>query len=351
MLDVFGQRCGDAVRVNGVIVETLGLEKDLVPVLVGEANDLVLDRGAVSRAAALDLAGIDRRTAQVRPDQSVRLGPGVGDMAVNLGRRNRVRHVGEGDRRIVARLPVKTRPVNRPSIEPRRRSGFQPAQRKTCAFKSARQAEGGRFAITARGTLLGADMDDTPQEGPGRQDDTSGRDFAAVSQHNSRHGARTIKHKVLHGPLENIEILLLRQQGLHGLAVEFPVGLGPWAPNGGALRAIEHPELDPAAVDGAAHDAVERIDFAHKVSLAEPADGRVARHLANGFHPVRDEHGARTDTCRRRRGLAAGVAATDHDNVVAFVHGRGAVGAHFAGYVGGRACRVKVSPGPMVCMT
>jgi len=39
--------------------------------------------------------------------------------------------------------------------------------------------------------------------------------------------------------------------------------------------------LDPGPVDRAAHDTVERIDLAHEMPLAEPADRRVARHLTD----------------------------------------------------------------------
>ena len=54
------QRGRDSVRVDRGIVEPLGLEKDLVTVALAEADDLVLDRGAVARSAARDLAGIHR---------------------------------------------------------------------------------------------------------------------------------------------------------------------------------------------------------------------------------------------------------------------------------------------------
>ena len=65
-------------------------------------------------------------------------------------------------------------------------------------------------------------------------------------------------------------------------AVELAVGLGARALHGRALGAVEQPELDAGRVGHPAHQAVERIDLAHQVALAEPADGRVAGHLADG---------------------------------------------------------------------
>ena len=55
-----------------------------MPVLVGEAHDLVLDRRAVARPARLDLARVHRRPVQVGADQVVDRLVRVGDVAVHL---------------------------------------------------------------------------------------------------------------------------------------------------------------------------------------------------------------------------------------------------------------------------
>jgi hypothetical protein len=51
------------------------------------------------------------------------------------------------------------------------------------------------------------------------------------------------------------------------------------------------------------------------MTLAEPADRRVARHGADGGEGMRDERGPGTHTRRSRCGLGARVAAADHDHV------------------------------------
>ena len=61
---------------------------------------------------------------------------------------------------------------------------------------------------------------------------------------------------------------------------------------------------------------VEGVDLAHEVALAQPADRGVAGHLADGFEPVGQQQRAGAHPRRRGRGLAAGVAAADHDHVV-----------------------------------
>ena len=97
--------------------------------------------------------------------------------------------------------------------------------------------------------------------------------------------------------------------------VELAVGLRARPAHRRTLAAVEHAELDAGLVGDAAHQAVERIDLAHQMALAEPADRRVAGHRADGREPVRDQRGARAHARGRGRGLAAGVAAADHDDI------------------------------------
>ena len=75
--------------------------------------------------------------------------------------------------------------------------------------------------------------------------------------------------------------VLRLEQAEHRLAVERAVGLRARALHGRALAAVQHAELDAAEVGGAAHHAVERVDLAHQMALAEPADRRIAGHRAD----------------------------------------------------------------------
>jgi hypothetical protein len=76
----------------------------------------------------------------------------------------------------------------------------------------------------------------------------------------------------------------------------------------------------------ARHDAVERVDLANEMTLAEPADRRVARHLADRRPLVCEKQRARTEPGSRSSRLAAGVPTPDHCDVVlsqALHQGRG----------------------------
>src|SRR5436190_605946 len=99
-------------------------------VAVAKPNNLVLNRGAIARTAALDLAGIHRGSMNVGPDDIMSCGRRAGDTTLDLGVRNPTGQHRKWLRRIITRLHFGFRPVDGGSVEPRRRTGFQAAQGK-----------------------------------------------------------------------------------------------------------------------------------------------------------------------------------------------------------------------------
>jgi hypothetical protein len=99
------------------------------------------------------------------------------------------------------------------------------------------------------------------------------------------------------------------------------VGLRAWAANRRPLAAVEHPELDAAAIRYPAHQPVKCVDLPDQVPLAKPADCRVAGHRADGRKPVRHQCGLGAQARGRCGGLAAGMAATNHRDIEAKIHG------------------------------
>ena len=81
------------------------------------------------------------------------------------------------------------------------------------------------------------------------------------------------------------------------------------------MRAVEDTKLDAGGVGDAAHQAVERVDFADEMAFAESADGRIAGHRANRSGGMGEEGRAGAHARGRGGGLAAGMAAADHDDV------------------------------------
>ena len=82
-------------------------------------------------------------------------------------------------------------------------------------------------------------------------------------------------------PSSNVEVRRFGQQIGNGAAVELAVGLSARPAHRRPLAAVEDAELNTGAVDRAAHDTIERIDLADEMTLAKPADRRIARHLAD----------------------------------------------------------------------
>ena len=70
--------------------------------------------------------------------------------------------------------------------------------------------------------------------------------------------------------------------------VELAVGLSPRPAHRRTLAAIEHSKLDAAGIGDPAHQAIQRIDLADQMALAETADGGIAGHRANGGKTVGD---------------------------------------------------------------
>src|SRR5262249_60358246 len=85
-LHILRQRRRNAVWIDRVIVEALGLEEDLVALALLKANHLVFDRWTVARADALDRARVHRRAGEVRLDDGVGGLGRVRDVADDLRR-------------------------------------------------------------------------------------------------------------------------------------------------------------------------------------------------------------------------------------------------------------------------
>jgi hypothetical protein len=84
-----------------------------VAALVGEADDLVLDAGAIARPARPDLAGVERRTVQVGPHGFMDLGGGCGQPAGDLFHVEPVGHEGERRGRLI---PVRETSANKTAV-------------------------------------------------------------------------------------------------------------------------------------------------------------------------------------------------------------------------------------------
>ena len=301
------------------VVEPFRLEENLVPVALAEAHDLVLDRGAIARPPAGDLAGIHRRAMDVGADDPVgRLG-GPGDAALDLRVLDPLGQHRERLRRLVAGLHLDRRPVDGGAVDPRRRPGLEPAERKAEALQRQRQSDRRRLPDPAGRRLPFADMDQPAQKRPGGQHHRGGRQLPAVLEAQPR-DLPGRHHEIVGLAFDHRQVFGRRDRRLHGGGIALAIRLGARPAHRRTLAAVEHPELDSAAVRDAAHEPVERIDLADQVALAQTADRRIARHRADGRERVRDQRGRRAHARSRGRGFTAGMAAAHDDDVEPRLH-------------------------------
>ena len=248
-----------------------------------------------------------------------RLG-GAGDAALDLAVLDALGQRRERLRRLVAGLHLDARPVDGAAVEPRRRAGLEPAERKSEPLERRDRPDRRRLADPSGRGLAFADMDQAAQERAGGEHHGPCPELAAVRELEPG-DPPVAQHEIVGLGFDHGEIGGLADRLLHGGGVELAVGLRARPAHGRALAAVEHPELDAAAVGHAPHQAIERVDLAHQMALAEPADRGIAGHRADGREAVRDQRRSRAHARGRRRRLAAGVAAADHDDVEVLVHG------------------------------
>src|SRR5690606_18799921 len=146
---------------------TLRLQEDLMTVAVAEAMDLVLDRRAIAWADPADRAREQGRAVEVRADDVVRPLVGARDRAEELrcgpaGTHRRHRPVVP-----VRFLPVERGPVDRTTIESRRRPGLEPGERQTELAKLRRQRRRRALADAATRHAGHAEMELAAQKSPG----------------------------------------------------------------------------------------------------------------------------------------------------------------------------------------
>ena len=157
-------------------------------ILIGEAHHLVLDRGAVTGADALDLAGIHRRLVEVRENGFVGDRPGVGDPTgqlfhverrvgpavqgedVVLAKRLDLRAERKTGRGFVALLAFTLRKIDRAAVQPAGRSRFETPHFESEPSQIVAQS-GGRIAHATALLVLHPDVHQTSHESASGDDD------------------------------------------------------------------------------------------------------------------------------------------------------------------------------------
>ncbi len=155
--------------------------------LVGELDDLVLNRRTVARPNRLDLPTVHGRAMDVLANDFVRLGRGECDVAGHLliVMRHPPGTKAERRRVVIARLHRELRPVDAASVKPRRRARLQAATAQAQCLQRLAQQHGGGLATAPRGILLLAAMNQPIKKCSGGDDDRLRSDRAAIAEANA----------------------------------------------------------------------------------------------------------------------------------------------------------------------
>ena len=157
-------------------------------------------------------------------------------------------------------------------------------------------------------------MDEAVEKRARRQDHRPGPDDLARPRHHPSDPA-VLDHQILHRGFDHGQTGRRLQRRLHRLPVELAIRLGARPLHRRPLAPVEQPELDARRIRDPSHQPVQRVHLAHQMPLAEPADGRVARHLADGRALLRHQRRARAEPGRGGSGLHPGVPAANDQNV------------------------------------
>ena len=173
---------------------------------------------------------------------------------------------------------------------------------------------GGRIAHAAGRVLLVPDVDHAVEKGAGRQHQSARPERPPIGETDG--GDPPLGNFEIAGQaLDERQIFSRLDLGAHRLAIEAAVGLSARSAHRRTLGAVEHAELNAGGIGDPAHEPVERVDLAHEMALAEPADRRIAGHDAEVGARLHNQRCARAESSRGGGRLAAGVSAANDDDV------------------------------------
>ena len=313
-LHILRQAGRQTLDIHLVRAQPARLDEQLVPGLIRKAVDLRLDRRAVARADGLDHAVEQRRPVVVGLDDRVGLFVRIGQVADRFVFRRLLRGKRERDGRLVARLQLHLRHVDRAAVDARRRAGLEPAHTQAKRRKLLRKTDARLHPVRAGG--IGAVAGDDA----GIQIRTGGNDAGAhlIHRAEARDDGGDLPVRQPEGGdhgLFEVQILLPLERALHILLIPPAVRLRAQGVDGRALAQVQHPVLDARAIGRLRHLAAERVELAHEMALPRAADGGIAGHIAHCVQVDREAHGPQPHPRGGQGGFYPGVSRADDGDI------------------------------------
>ncbi len=157
-------------------------------------------------------------------------------------------------------------------------------------------------------------MDLAIQKGASRQHHGAGAELQANLRDGAHHTV-ALHHQIVHRLLEQPQIRLVLQHAANRRLVQNAVGLRARGAHRRALAAVQDAELDARLVGRQRHGAAQRVHLFHQMALANAANAGVAAHLPQCLDVVREQQRGAAHARGGQRGLGAGVATADDDDI------------------------------------
>ncbi len=318
-LDVLRQRRTQSLEVELAAVQLGRLDEHRMARLVGEAHDLVLDRGAVARAGAHDVAAVERRAVKVVAYYLMCALVGVGQVADRAVRRQLGGEEAERREVAFAVLHRHAAEIDGGRVDARGSAGLEAAYRQSERDKRLGQRVGGEHPVGTRRAGVVADEYLSAKERARRDDHAFCAEQCAERglENKATGGVGGLRFNANRPNLRLLQpqVGLTLERVLHVQPICRAVGLRAGRADGGTLAASEHSELDAAGIGGACHLTAERVHLADQTALRAAAYRRIAGHIAHRVEVYREHHRACADARRRERGFDARVTRADDGNV------------------------------------
>ena len=213
----------------------------------------------------------------------------VGDVARHLPRvRLCAPAVRKHRGRAVARLRLQRFVVDGAAVEAGRCAGLEPAHSKRQLPQACRQGIGRGVARAPALVVRQTDVYAPAQKRAGGEHHGARTQFHPHLRHHADH-ALAFDPQIIDRLLKQLEVGLTLQQRPHRRLVQHTIGLGARGAHRCAFARVECTKLNAGAVGGVCHNPAHGVDFLDQVALADAADGRIARHLADGLDIVREQ--------------------------------------------------------------
>ena len=306
------------IGINHHILKPFRLKEYLMTVTVAEAIDLVFDRRTITWPTPFDRAAKERRFGQPGSDDIVSAFVGSSQRASELRKRLFERGEREAPLLRVAELRLRSCPVNRAAIDPRRGPGFEETLGQPEIGHLIAKVIRRRIADSSPAPDFTPAKESRAEERAGGQNRRSRVDSLPVTRQDA--DATTIaQRKALDGAFNQFNAWVGKFL-LDGAFEPLPVCLHSGPAHCATLARIKHPPVDSRTICRAGHYPAERVNLADQMAFSDATDRRIARHSPHITSAERRKRHTRAASCSGRGRFHTSVTAANDEYIKHYLH-------------------------------